>query len=113
MRKIKASDYIKIVEWSGTDRCFVGSAPPLIGQCCHGRDEAEVYLQLCDIVEEWVSLYNKEGKTLPEPSAGKEYSGKFVLRVDPALHKLLALRALQEGHSLNTYAAKILKQSAA
>jgi predicted HicB family RNase H-like nuclease len=64
-------------------------------------------------VREWVALYNREGKVLPEPSAGRDYSGKFVLRVDPALHKLLALRALQEGDSLNAYAAKILKQATA
>ena len=113
MKKIKASDYIKIVEWSEKDGCFIGSAPPLIGQCCHGKDEGEVYGQLRKIVEEWVSLYNKEGKVLPGPSAGKEYSGKFVLRVDPTLHKLLALRALQEGDSLNAYAEKLLKRAAA
>ena len=64
-------------------------------------------------MKEWVSLYNKNGKALPEPSAGKEYSGKFVLRVDPVLHKLLALRALQEGDSLNAYAEKLLKHAAA
>jgi predicted HicB family RNase H-like nuclease len=113
MKKIAANDYIKIVEWSAKDRCFVGSAPPLIGHCCHGKDEADVYRQLGVIVAEWVALYNKEKKALPEPSAGKDYSGKFVLRVDPALHQLLATRALQQGDSLNSYAAKLLKKAAA
>ncbi len=32
-----------IVEWSDEDGCFVGSAPPLIGPCCHDKDEAKVY----------------------------------------------------------------------
>ena len=66
------------------DRCFIGSRlPPLIGQCCHGKDEAAVYRQLTAIVSEWVALYNKEGKPLPASAAGKDYSGKFVLRVQP------------------------------
>jgi predicted HicB family RNase H-like nuclease len=45
-------------------------------------------------------------------SAGKEYSGKFVLRVGSGLHQLLAVRALQKGDSLNTYCAKLLKKVA-
>lgn len=113
MKKIQASDYIKIVEWSDEDRCFIGSAPPLIGPCCHGKKEEDVYWQLRGIVEEWVAVYNNEGKKLPEPSAGKEYSGKFVLRVGSELHRLLAVRALQKGDSLNNYCARLLKKVAA
>ena len=113
MKKVKASDYIKVVEWSEEDRCFIGSAPPLIGPCCHGKNEEDVYRQLRGIVKEWVELYNKEDKTLPGPSAGKEYSGKFVLRVGSELHRLLAVRALQKGDSLNNYCAKLLKKVAA
>jgi predicted RNase H-like HicB family nuclease len=44
------------VEWSDEDGCFVGSAPPLIGPCCRGKNEAKVYAQLCEIVEEWTAL---------------------------------------------------------
>lgn len=113
MKKIKAHDYIKIVEWSDEDGCFIGSAPPLIGPCCHGKDESQVYQELCTIVEEWIRLYQQEGKPLPEPSAGKQYSGKFILRTGEDLHRLLAVRALQEGDSLNNYVVKVLKKNAA
>jgi len=41
-----AKRYLKIVEWSAEDRCYVGSAPPLIEQSCHGASEAEVLAQL-------------------------------------------------------------------
>ena len=113
MKKITTNNYIKIVEWSEEDQCFIGSAPPLIGHCCHGGNEAEVCRQLGVIVGEWIALYNKDGKPLPEPSAGRGYSGKFVLRVDPELHRLLAVRAMQAGDSLNSYAARLLKKAAA
>ena len=89
--KAKAAHYTKLVEWSDEDGCFVGSAPPLIGQCCHGADEAKVYAELCQIVEEWIELLETDGSTLPEP-LGK-FSGKFVLRVEPAIHRRLAAKA--------------------
>ena len=37
---------LRVVEWSPEDQCFVGSAPPLIGRCCHGPTEANVLRQL-------------------------------------------------------------------
>ena len=111
--KAKAGRYLKLVEWSEEDGCFVGSAPPLIGPCCHGDDEVEVYRQLSSIVEEWIETLEKDGRPLPDPTSGKEYSGKFVLRMDAELHKALALRALQREESLNNYCVTILRETAA
>ena len=92
--KAKAARYMKIVEWSDRDGCFVGSAPPLIGQCCHGKDETKVYAQLGQIVQEWVEILETDGHELPGPLAAKQFSGKFVLRVEPALHRRLAAKAI-------------------
>ena len=33
--------YVKVVEWSDVDQCYVGSAPGLIYGGCHGSDEKE------------------------------------------------------------------------
>ena len=74
--KAKAARYMKIVEWSDEDVRFVGSAPPLIGPCCHGKDEAKVYAQLCRIVEEWVEILETDGQELPEPLTAKQFSDK-------------------------------------
>ncbi len=101
--KAAAARYLKIVEWSDADGCFVGSAPPLIGQCCHGKDETKVYAELCRIVEEWIETLAADGDELPEPLAAKKFSGKFVLRVEPALHRRLAAKALAAGESLNSF----------
>ena len=108
-KKITAKDYLKIVEWSDEDQVFIGSAPPLIGRCYHGQDEARVYQELCQIVDEWIAIHDQDKRPLPEPSAGREYSGKFVLRTSPEHHRLLALRALQAGASLNAYVVKELR----
>jgi hypothetical protein len=47
--------YVKIVEWSEEDNCFVGSAPGLILGGCHGDDEQEVFEELCHIVDEAIA----------------------------------------------------------
>ena len=48
--------YVKIVEWSGEDNCFVGSCPGLFYGGCHGEDEKSVFAELCQIVEETIQL---------------------------------------------------------
>lgn len=63
--------YLKLVEWSEEDRCFVGQCPGIIGPCCHGDDEAAVYAELCEIVEEWLAELHRQGQPLPPPTAGR------------------------------------------
>ena len=101
--------YLKIVEWSEEDQCYVGSVPGWIGKCCHGNDEIEVYQELCEIVDEWIKIYDKEGRSLPPPT-NKNYSGKFVLRTGSDLHKTLAIKALGKGESLNMFVVKALER---
>ncbi len=66
--------YVKLVEWSNQDECYVGSAPGLVYGGCHGTDERAVFDELCDIVEEAILLYRNDGKPLPPPTAGHEYA---------------------------------------
>lgn len=68
----EGSKYIKLVEWSDIDNCFIGSCPELFYGGCHGDDEREVFDHLCDIVEEMIILYEEDGKPLPPPMPGKE-----------------------------------------
>ena len=50
------------------------------------------------IVDEWILIHEEDGKVLPESMLhpDKKYSGKFMLRVDPQLHKALAIHSVQE-----------------
>ena len=54
--------YVKIVEWSDEDQCFVGSCPGLFYGGCHGDDEQAVFAELCKIVDETIELYKQDGK---------------------------------------------------
>ena len=70
--------YVKIVEWSEEDQCFVGSCPGLFYGGCHGENEREVFAELCELVEETIEVYKKEGRPLPPPTSGKDYANKMV-----------------------------------
>jgi len=100
--------YLKIVEWSEENSCYVGSVPGRIGKCCHGDDDLEVYRELCAILYEWIDIYQKDGQPLPR-ATNRKYSGKFFLRTGRELQKALTIRELDAGESLNNYVVKILK----
>ena len=69
--------YVKLVEWSEEDGRYVGSAPGLIYGGCHGEDEKAVFEQLCQIVEEAVSLYHEGGRQLPPPTSGQDFANRM------------------------------------
>ena len=106
-----ADNYLKIVEWSEEDACYVGTCPGLIHGGVHGENEAKVYEELCQVVYEAVELYQTDGKPLPAATANKKYSGRFVLRVGSDLHKEISIRAARVGESLNSYCQKILQNA--
>lgn len=58
------------------------------------RESVDDYLEMC--------AKRKE-------SAEKPYSGKFLLRVEPGLHREIAIAAASAGKSLNAFAADLIK----
>lgn len=70
--------YVKIVEWSDEDDCFVGSCPGLLYGGCHGDDELAVFEQLCEAVEDAIDLFKRDGKPLPPPTSGRDYATKML-----------------------------------
>ncbi len=73
-----AKKYLKMVEWSEEDNCFVGSCPGLFYGGCHGEDEQVVFAELCKIVEETIELYKAESKPLPPITSGYDWANKIV-----------------------------------
>ena len=74
----ESARYVKIVEWSEEDHCFIGSCPGLFYGGCHGDDEKEVFAELCQIVNENIALYKADGKPLPQQTSGKDYATKML-----------------------------------
>ncbi len=74
----ESTRYVKIVEWSDKDNCYVGSSPCLLYGGCHGDDERQVFEQLCQIVDETIELYHQDGKPLPPPTSGRDIANKML-----------------------------------
>ena len=107
----KSHKYLKIVEWSEADRCFVGRCPELMFGGVHGTNQRQVFAELCDVIDQWVVASEAHDEPLPSGLAGKKYSGKFNLRLGRPLHERLALESAQQGKSLNTYCVEALEDA--
>ena len=53
------------------------------------------------LVEEVLSDLERNGEPRPEPISARSYSGKFLVRVPPEVHRRLAVQAAESGVSLN------------
>jgi predicted RNase H-like HicB family nuclease len=73
--------YVKLIEWSEKDECFVGQCPGIIGPCCHGDDETVVYSELCRTGDEWIEIMKSRGQPLPPPTAGRGVANKILADV--------------------------------
>jgi predicted HicB family RNase H-like nuclease len=51
------------------------------------------------------------GENIPEPLASKKFSGKFMVRIPPELHRRLVMDAQEEGISLNRLASDKLSKN--
>lgn len=69
----KGDKYVKLVEWSDQDASFIGSCPELFYGGCHGSDAKAVFAELCDLVDDAIALYERDGRPLPEPMSGRDF----------------------------------------
>jgi predicted RNase H-like HicB family nuclease len=92
-----ADKYVKLVEWSDEDGCFIGSCPELFYGGCHGDDPRGVFDELCQIVEEMIEIYECDGKPMPTPMTGHE----FVAAMQRVAKRVGALDAVPIAVSAN------------
>lgn len=83
---------------------FVARVLELDGLIGTGDTYNEAYKDVKKAMVSYIETKLSNKVPIPKPVDATEYSGRFVLRLPKALHKLLSLRALEEGVSLNQYA---------
>jgi antitoxin HicB len=112
MKKIE--DYLKLpytleLKKEGDGSYFI-SVKELEGCFSVGDTVEEALVMIEDAKETWISYSLEKGLPIPEPESidTKSYSGKFIVRVTPELHKKLSLQAKSYGVSLNYYVSEIL-----
>ena len=61
-------------------------------------------------IKEEIMFYKKKGIKIPSPNnAFRDYSGKFILRIEPEIHQTLAELANAQGKSLNQLISNLIK----
>lgn len=80
-----------------------------------GQTVEEAIAMIEDAKEDWIRFSLEEGLPIPEPEASlrRSYSGKFIVRVSPSLHKTLAEQAKVDSISLNLHVAEMLSGAGA
>ena len=102
--------YAYRVMWSDEDGEFVGLCAefPSLSWLAVSPDEALKGIRT--VVRQSVKDLAGSGEEVPQPISVKNYSGKFMVRVPPEVHRRLAVQAAEAGISLNRVASAKLAQ---
>ena len=99
---VKIADrYTYRVTWSEEDQEYVGLCAefPSVSWL---EDTPEKALQgIRTLVRKILTDIRRSNEPVPEPISARAYSGKFVVRVPPEVHRMLAVQAAESGVSLN------------
>ena len=108
MSQMHYKGYSARIEYSEEDQCFIGRIAGIRdivgfhGESVEGlknafQEAVDDYLETCDALNR---------------SPQRPYSGRVMLRIDPATHARAAMRAEAEGKSLNRWIAERIENLA-
>jgi len=93
--------YTYRVTWSEDDREYAGLCLEFPSLSWLAKNQEAALRGIRKLVAECVTEMRRCGENPPLPFAGRFYSGRFLVRVPPHVHRALALKAAEEGVSLN------------
>ncbi len=105
---INSDHYTYRVTWSEEDGEYVGLCAEFPSLSHLAATRGEALEGVSALVRDVVADLAANGEPVPEPLAERRFSGKFMVRVPPELHRSLATRAAEEGVSLNRYVSSRL-----
>ena len=105
MKPLKDDHFTYRVTWSPEDEEYVGLCAEFPSLSWLDSSPEKALCGIRQTVAEVVADIRKTGEKIPEPIAAKHYSGKFVVRVPPEVHRRLAVEAAESGVSLNRMAS--------
>jgi predicted HicB family RNase H-like nuclease len=97
--------YTYRVTWSEEDEEFVGLCAEFPSLSWLSVDLEEAVRGVRALVKESVEDMQQNGEKIPKPISTRQYSGKFMIRVPPEVHRQLATEAAESGVSLNRIAS--------
>ncbi len=107
---LKDDRYTYRVTWSEDDHEYVGLCAEFPSLSWLAKTPEAALKGIRKLVADVRKDLHKNGETIPEPIACRRYSGKFMVRVPPEIHRNLAIQAAESGISLNRIASSKLSQ---
>ena len=107
---LKNDRYTYRVTWSEDDKEYVGLCVEFPSLSWLSKTPEAALKGIRKLVDETVSDMKSNDESVPEPIASRQYSGKFMVRVPPDVHRNLAIRAAESGISLNRVVSSKLSQ---
>lgn len=106
----KNDRYTYRVTWSEDDHEYVGLCAEFPSLSWLARTPEDALKGIRKTVAHVIRDMEKTEERIPEPFASQEFSGKFIVRVPPDVHRRLAIQAAEAGVSLNRLASAKLAQ---
>lgn len=97
----KSDRYTYRISWSEDDGEYVGLCAEFPSLSWLAKTPEAALRGIRNVVNKAVQEMESNGELPPAPISGRLYSGKFVVRIPPEVHRALALKAAEEGISLN------------
>lgn len=107
---LKNDYYTYRVTWSEEDSEYVGLCAEFQSLSWLASEPEAALQGIRQVVSDVVADLQASGELVPEPLVSKKYSGHFMVRVPPELHRQLALEAAESGISLNRLASDKLRR---
>lgn len=107
---LKNDRYTYRITWSEEDQEYVGLCAEFPSLSWLEKSQEDALAGIRKMVADVVKDMNTNNETPPAPIASKKFSGKFMVRIPPELHRKLALEAQEEGISLNRLASDRLSR---
>jgi predicted HicB family RNase H-like nuclease len=104
--------YTYRVIWSEADQEYIGLCAELPNLSFLDKDQVKALKGINHLAKDVVNDLIANHEPVPLPIAEQPYSGKFLVRIPPELHRLLVIKSTEAGISLNRYISTKLALSA-
>ncbi len=110
MNRTRNDRYTYRVTWSEEDQEYVGLCTEFPSMSWLASSPEAALRGIRAAVASAVKDMSNSGELVPEPLSARHFSGRFLIRVPPELHRRLAVEAAEAGVSLNRLARHKLAQ---
>lgn len=100
--------YTYRVHWSPEDDLYVGTVAELPSLSWLAPDQTGALTGIKSVASDTVAELESDGEPVPPALVDRNYSGKFIVRVPPEVHRQLTIEAAEQKVSLNRLAASRL-----